>query len=239
MPGRMKPSRYPHLAIMLVLGVIAFPIVEVVRASSFPRDLPGVHGPSATSKRMARFEEGTSVIAEASRPSQRLLPEPLRKSDKIRTTQFMFRPDLPGGPPFGLMDHPGPPSPVRGRGFPEGLPPKFAPRKACLEGINREMAIHGYTKSKLQLADNQKAAWKAIEEAMEPAVGRLRAVCQTLPNDAVGVPGIVERSDFLERWLAARLDLMRALKVPMQELLGQLSPDQRASLDAPPPFSPF
>jgi hypothetical protein len=224
---------------MLVLGVIAFPIVEVVGASSFPRDLLGVQEQSATFKQMARFEEDASVVAEASKSSGSLLPEPLRKSDKIRTAQFMFRPDLPGGPSFGSMDRPGPPSPVRGRGFPEGSPPKFAPRKACLEDINRQMAIHGYTKSKLQLTDNQKAAWKAIEDATESAVGKLRVVCQNLPNDAVGAPGIVERSDFLEEQLAARLDLVRALKVPMQELLGHLSPDQRASLDAPPPFPPF
>ena len=239
MPGRMEPYRYSQLAFVLVLGVIAFPIVEVVGASSFPRDLPGVHGQSTTAKQMARFEEDAAVIAEASKSSESLLPEPLRKSDKIRTAQFMSRPHLPEGPPFGSVDRSGPPSPARGRGFPEGLPLKFAPRQVCLEDINRQMAIHGYTKSKLQLTDNQKAAWKAIEDAMEPAVGKLRAVCQSLPGDAVGAPGIVERSDFIERQLAARLELVRALKVPMQGLLGQLSPDQRALLDAPPSFPPF
>ena len=239
MPGLIKPDRYPRLAIMLVLGVIAFPIIKAVGASSLPGDLFGVHAQSGASEQLAWFEEDASVIAEASNLSESLPPEPLRKSDKIRTAQFMPRPDLPDGPPFGLMDRSGPPFPIRGRGFPEGPPPKFAPRKACLEDINRQMAIYGYTKSKLQLADNQKAAWKAIEDALDSAVGKLRAVCQVLPNDVVGAPGIVERFDFLEKQLAARLDLVRALKVPMQELLGQLSPDQRASLDGPPSFPPL
>lgn len=239
MPGRIKLDRYPHLAIMLVLGVIAFPIVEGLGASSFPSNLLDVHEQSATSKQMARFEEDASAIAETSKASESLLPEPLRKSDKIRTVQFVSRPDLPDGPFVGSIDRSGPPSPVRGRGLAEGSPPKFSPRKACLEDIDRQMAIHGYTKSKLQLTDSQKAAWKVIEDAMETAVGKLRAVCQIVPNDAVGAPGIVERSDFIERQLAARLDLVRALKAPTQELLGQLSPDQRASLDAPPSFPPF
>ena len=239
MPGRTKPYRYPHLAIMLVLGVIAFPIVEVVGASSFPSDLFAVHEQSGTSKQVARFEGDASVVAEASSLSERLAPERLRKSDKIRTVQFMPRPDFSDGPPFGLTDRSGPPFRIHGREFPQGPPPKFAPRKACLEDINRQMAIYGYTKSKLQLAESQKAAWKAIEDAMDSAAGKLRAVCQLLPNDVAGPPGIAERSDFLEKQLAARLDLARALKVPMQELLEQLSPDQRVSLDAPLLFPPL
>ncbi len=101
------------------------------------------------------------------------------------------------------------------------------------------MAIYGYTKSKLQLTDNQKPAWKTVEDALDSANEKLRALCETLPNDVVGPPGMMERSEFLEKQLAARLDLVRSLKVPMQQLLGQLTSDQRASLDAPPPFSPF
>ncbi len=200
MPEHVKPYRYLHLAIMLVVGVIAFP---------------------------------TSNLSEG------LAPEPLRKSDKIRMAQFTPRPDFTDRPPFGLMDHSGPPFQTHGREFPQGPPPKFAPRTACLENINRQMAVYGYTKSKLQLADSQRAAWKPIEDAMDSAAGKLRAVCQLLPNDVTGPPGIAERSDFLEKQLAARLDLVRALRVPVQELLGQLSPDQRASLDAAPSFPLF
>jgi hypothetical protein len=52
-------------------------------------------------------------------------------------------------------------------------------------------------------------------------------------------PGLMDRADFMEKQLSARLDLLHALKAPMQDLLAQLSPDQRAVLDAPPPFPPF
>jgi len=67
---------------MLVLGVIAFPIVEVVGASSFPSDLFAVHEQSGTSKQVARFEGDASVVAEASSLSERL-----RQSDYARATK--------------------------------------------------------------------------------------------------------------------------------------------------------
>jgi LTXXQ motif family protein len=149
----------------------------------------------------------------------------------------MPRPDFPEGRLAGLMGHP--PFSAGAPGFTEGPPPKPAPRKACLEDINRQMGIYGYTKSKLQLSDSQKVAWKAVENAPDVWIGKLRAVCETLPNEIAGPPGIIERSDFLEKQLAARLDLIRPIKTPMQQLVGQLTPDPRTSLDAPEPFPPF
>jgi hypothetical protein len=102
------------------------------------------------------------------------------------------------------------------------------------------MGIFGYMKSKLQISDGQKLAWKGVEDAVEASIGKLRAICETLPNDVAGPPGLIERSDFLEKQLAARLDFVRALKAPMQQLTGQLTADQRTTLDMPPwfPFFP-
>lgn len=237
MPRQVKRHSYARLPIMLMLGVVAFPIMEIVGASSLPDHLLGLQEQLITIKKVAPIEDDASVMgAKGSNVSENLAPEALQKSDKIRTVQFLPRPDFSEGPP---SEHLGPPFPGHGPGFLKGPPPTFAPRKACLEDINRQMAVYGYTKSKLQLTENQKIAWKAIEDALDSAVGKLRGVCQLLPNEVVGPPGVVERSDFLEKQLAARLDLVRALRAPMQELLGQLSPDQRASLDAPPPLPPF
>ena len=136
-----------------------------------------------------------------------------------------------------MIDHLGPLQ--RGPGLGEGMPSKLGPRQACLEAINWQMGAYGYRKSKLLLTDDQKPAWKAVEDAVDAFTQNMRAVCGTLPNHYVGSPGIVERSDFLERQLSARLDFLRALKAPLERLLGQLTPDQRASFDAPPPFPPF
>lgn len=238
MPRQVKRRSYARLPIMLMLGVVAFPIMEVVGASSLPDNLLGLQEQLITAKKVAPIEDDGSVTAaKGSNVSENMALEALHKSDKIRTARFLPRPDFPEGPP--LMDRLEPPFPGRGPGFLEGPPPNFAPRKGCLEDINRQMAIYGYTKSKLQLTDSQKAAWKAIEDALDSAIGKLRGVCQMLPNEVVGPPGILERSDFLEKQLSARLDLVRALRAPMQELLLQLSPDQRASLDAPPPLPLF
>ena len=240
MPGPNEDTRYARLPMMLFLGVIAFPIIAgVVGATPLPDDLLGVQQQLIASKDVARIGDGASVGAGngGSSSSENAPSEASSKSDKIRMVQFMPRPDFPEGRLAGLMGRP--PFPAGAPGFSEGPPPKLAPRAACLEDINRQMGIYGYTKSKLQLSDSQKVAWKTVEDALDMSIGKLRAICETLPNEIAGPPGIIERSDFLEKQLAARLDLIRAIKIPMQQLVGQLTPDQRTSLDAPPPFPPF
>ena len=241
MPRKIEDTSYTRLLAMLVVSVIAFPILaevvslaEIVGAPSPPDDVFRIQEQPIASKKVSPVKDDASVKPGG---SSNPLPDTSHKSDKIWTSQFMPRPDLPEGPPSGLMGRP--PLLVGGPGFPQGAPPKFVPRTACLEGINRQMAIYGYTKSKLQLSDSQKAAWQAVEDALDVSIGKLRAICETLPNDVVGPPGIIERSDFLEELLAARLDLLRAVKAPMQQLVAQLTSDQRASLDAPPPLPPF
>jgi LTXXQ motif family protein len=245
MPGKIEDISYVRLIAMLILSVIAFPLLaevvslaEFVEAPLLPDDVFSVQEQPIGSKKAPPVKDDAFVKpGESANVSENLPSDTLHKSDKIRTVQFMPRPDFAEGPPPGLMDHP--PLLARGAGFPPGPPPNFVPRRACLEGINRQMATYGYTKSKLQLSDSQKAAWRAVEDALDVSIGKLRAICETLPNEVVGPPGIMERANFLEEQLAARLDLVRALKAPMQQLVAQLTSDQRASLDAPPPFLPF
>jgi hypothetical protein len=244
MPRKTEDASYTRLLAMLVVSVIAFPILaeivslaEIVGAPSPPDDVFRTQEQLIASKKAAPVKDDASVKPGGSSNSpKKPPPDTSRKSDKIWTAQFMPRPDVPEGPSSGLMDRP---PLLIGAGFPQGPPPNFVPRRACLEGINRQMAIYGYTKSRLQLNDSQKAAWQAVEDALDVSIGKLRAICETLPNDVVGPPGIIERSNFLEELFAARLDLLRAVKAPMQQLVAQLTPDQRSSLDAPPPFPPF
>ena len=146
-------------------------------------------------------------------------------------------PDFPGAAPFGLM---GPPSFRAGSpGFAGAPPAKFSSRAFCLEDINRQMAGYAHTRSRLQLNDSQKAGWRSIDDALDVSTEKLRVICETLPNEIVGPPGIIEGSDFLERLLTARLEMVRSLKAPLQQLIGQITPDQRASLDAAPLFPPL
>jgi len=104
---------------------------------------------------------------------------------------------------------------------------------------SRQMGFYAYTKSKLQLLGGQKAAWKAVEDSFDSEMPKLLLLCETLPNEVVGPPSIIERSDFLERTLAVKLELVRTLKLPMHQLVEKLTSAQRAALDAPPSLSPF
>ena len=216
MPRPKQDTRYARLPMMLVLGFIVFPIIAgVVGAAPLPDDLLGVQQQLIAPKDVARIRDDSSAGTGdgGSSSSENAPPAASSKSDKIRTVQFLPRPDFPEGRLAGVMGRP--PFPAGAPGFSEGPPPRLAPRTACLEDINRQMGIYGYTKSKLQLSDSQKAAWKAVEDALDVSIAKLRAICETLPNEIVGPPGIIERFDFLEKQLAARLDLIRAIKTPM------------------------
>jgi len=236
----MKKS-YACVGTKLVGGAVASLIIfQVVGATPIPNDLLRVQDdPIAIRKTsdaeyVAPADVGKASLALAGQSSG-----PSRKAGKLWTVQFLNQPDFPDGPPFGMIDHLSPPSAGLGPGLAEGMPSMPAPRKACLEAINWQMGAYGYRKSKLLLTDDQRPAWKAVEDAVDAFTQNMRGVCGTLPNHYVGSPGIVERTDFLERQLSARLDFLRALKMPLERLVGQLTPDQRASFDAPPAFPPF
>lgn len=213
---------------VVLLGAIALSVVvEAVGAASQPAALRGVEHQQRVVRDETRFDG--NAFTRGALPRQSAGPD---QNDMLQTVQFMApgpAQDMMGPPPF----------PVRRPGYPAGIPLKFPPRKMCLEDISRHLALYAYIKSQLQLTDNQKGAAKAVDDTIESSAGKLRALCQTLPTEVGEPPGILETADFMEKQLAARLDLLRALKGPMQDLFGQLSPDQRAVLDRPPPLPPF
>lgn len=219
-------------SVVFVGAIVLSAVVEVGGAASVPVALRGVDHQQRVAKDETRFEgnafAGRALTGQSEAPGQ---------NDMVQAVQFMPHLGMPPGPAQDVMGPP--PFPVPGPGYPDGMPPKFPPRKICLEDISRHLATYAYIKSQLQLTDNQKAAAKAIDDAMESSAGKLRTLCQTLPTEVAGPPGIMETADLMEKQLAARLDLLRALKGPMQDLFGQLSPDQRAVLDSSPPLPPF
>jgi LTXXQ motif family protein len=228
-----KRSSYLRPWGVVFVGAIAFSaVVEVGGATSVPVALRGVEHQQRVAKDETRFDgtafAGRALSGQSEAPGQ---------TDMLQAVQFMPHHGMPPGPAQDVMGPP--PFPVPGPRYPDSMPPKFPARKICLEDVSRHLAIYAYIKSQLQLTDNQKAAAKAVDDAMESSIGKLQTLCQTLPTEFAGNPGIMEAADFMEKQLAARLDLLRALKGPMQDLFGQLSPDQRAVLDRPPPFPPF
>ena len=218
---------------VVILGSLALSaLVQVVGAASLPATIRGIQDQVLVAKDETRFAGDASGGRAAN-----WRPDGPGRSDMLQAVQFMPRPEFAEGPMPGPM---GPlPFPGEGPGLPDRSPPRFAPRTGCLEDINRHMAVYGYVRSKLQITENQQAAAKAVDDALQSSVGKLQALCQTLPNEPAPPPGLMQRADLLERQLAARLDLLRTLKAPMQDLIAQLSPDQRAVLDAPMPPRPF
>lgn len=227
-----RRSSYLRIWGVVLVGAIALSaVVEVGGAASIPGALREVDYKRPIAKDETRF--AGDAFAGRALPGQSEAPVPRM----VQTVQFMPHLGMPQEPPQHLMGPP--PWPAPGPGYPDRMPPKFPPRKICLEDISRHLANYAYIKSQLQLDDNQKAAARAVDDAMESSAGKMRTLCQTLPAEFAGPPGIMETADFMEKQLAARLDLLRALKGPIQDLFGQLSPDQRAVLDRPPPFPPL
>jgi hypothetical protein len=238
MSEKLRSRDNARKGMIVVLSVAAISIVaEAVCASSVSDDLFAAQEQLIVSKRPPLALDDASIRAKRTELSEKFLPDVSHKSDKIQMAQFTPRPDLADGPPPGVIGRP--PFPFGLPGTPEPSAPNFDPGAACIEDMSRQMAGYAYTRGKLQLNDNQKAAWKPIEDALDSSIGKLRAFCEALPREIAGPPGIIERSDFEERQLALRLDLVRALKAPLQQLIGQLTPEQRAALDRPPSLPSF
>jgi hypothetical protein len=155
----------------------------------------------------------------------------------VELTQAFGRPwDAPVGAPRGAPVQFGPPAFPRPGPFgfapPDGPPP--SPRVACEEDVDRLMGLAGYIKSKMRLRDDQKAAWQKVEQTATPGAEKIRNSCERLPSQPAPQPGLLERIDFAETQMAARLELLRAVREPLQALYETLSPDQRALLAAGP-----
>jgi hypothetical protein len=243
---QLKHSAPRMLVAVLILSAVALPVIVEVAGANPPENVSlGLQEALNISKTASSVEnEGSADLSEFFKTAERIPAEGPLKDDKVWTVQFRPPPEFPKGQPFGFGDHPpfgvgAPGFGTGGPGLPEGGPPRGAPKRDCLEDINRQMGFYAYTKSKLQLIDGQKAAWKAVEDSFDSEMLKMRLLCETLPNEVVGLPSIIERSDFIERTLAVKLELVRALKVPMQQLVEQLTSAQRAVLDVPPPLPPF
>ena len=245
MRKQLRQSAAGIWAAALVLSAAALLIAKIAGAKPPQNVSLGLQEALNISKKnLIDGNDGPLDPSEFPKSADRIPTEGPRKSDKLWTVQFRPRPEVPKGQPIGFEDRPpfgagalgfgtGGPGPL------EGGPPMVSPKRDCLEAINRQMGVYAYTKSKLQLTDGQKAAWKAVEDSFDSEMPKMRLLCETLPNEVVELPSIIERADFLERTLAVKLELVRTLKVPMQQLVEQLTSAQRAALDAPPWLPPF
>lgn len=172
-------------------------------------------------KDQSRLAQGTSdsdeadlltQLAQASRPAGGPLEPPQR---------------VPPLPPHSL-DGPGP--------FdlpPE--PPFFGARRpmsriACETRLDLQAGMIAFLTSKLRLTDDQRQAWRKVEDAAQPAIAKLHAACDQLARGPGEAPDLPDAFDIMETQAAAKLDLLRATRGPVLALYQMLTSQQRDEL---------
>jgi hypothetical protein len=111
-----------------------------------------------------------------------------------------------------------------------------SPRRDCQERIDRHVAFAAYLVSKIRLQENQRDAWRTIEDAATPALQSIQAVCAQLPDQMSGPPSIPELLEVMDRELTAEVGLVHAIREPISALYNMLSSEQRDALRASPFF---
>lgn len=108
--------------------------------------------------------------------------------------------------------------------------PPRSMRAACIEEINISMAMAGYIKSRLNLRAAQKELWRKLEDAAESRLDDWRKSCGLLPEQggaSLSFPDMVAAD--AER-MAARAELLVAVREPLGALYAILTADQREML---------
>ncbi len=227
-----------QLAIRIVLTAAGLATVPAAAAILGSVSFTSSWVPKA--KRIDMSFHDARVIAAAADDSRNNSDAPVQFAQAMDRLLNCPGAGAPGGFPtqFGLppVPHlPGPPDPPGAFGFarPAGPPP--SPRVGCEEDIDRLMGLTGYLKSKMQLQGDQKAAWQKVEQAATPGVEKVRELCGRLPSQPAPPPNLLDRIDFAEMQMTARVELLRAVHEPLQALYDTLLPDQRALLVIIPP----
>ena len=120
---------------------------------------------------------------------------------------------------MGMMRQPG-----RGAGSDDGI---------GLATIDRVEGRIAFLRAELKITDAQNALWNAFSEALRANAKGLGEVRSSMMAVMAGPAqqSLVERFDLQEKWLVARLDGARAIKMALTNLIGALSDDQRKAAD--------
>ena len=99
--------------------------------------------------------------------------------------------------------------------------------------IDRVEGRIAFLRTELQITDAQNAVWNAFADALRANAKGLGEVRSSMMAAMAGPAqrSLVERFDLQEKWLAARLDGARAIKVALANLIGALSDDQKKAAD--------
>jgi len=119
---------------------------------------------------------------------------------------------------MGMMRHGGEAGPGGGVGM------------ATIDRVEGRIA---FLRAELKITDAQNAAWNAFADALRANARSLGEIRSSIMSGMAGSaqPSLVERFALQEKWLAARLEGVRAIKSPLVYLMAALSDDQKKVAD--------
>lgn len=98
--------------------------------------------------------------------------------------------------------------------------------------IDRVEGRIAFLRTELKITDAQAKVWNDFAQSLRDNAKRLAAVRDAVAKSAgTSTPTIVQRLETQERWLTARLEGTRAIKLTADHLYAALSPDQKKSAD--------
>jgi periplasmic protein CpxP/Spy len=104
-------------------------------------------------------------------------------------------------------------------------------KEVCAEHYANRISHLAYIESKLDLTEQQRAAWNKYREARINAASQVRASCLENTPKAEGVPTIIEQEDRIEKFLSARLHGLQSSRDALQGLYTQLTTEQKTAFD--------
>jgi len=150
----------------------------------------------------------------------------------------MHGPGMPGmgGMMGGMMeDHDG-----MGRmGHPHGWMGRMmgtgqSPRERCEDRLARRAGMIAYVVARLNLTAEQKPLWDKLQGTLQSNADKERQLCAGLkPAEQRGQETLLDKVNRREQRLATRLQAIRDVKAPLEQLYQTLTPEQKAIADHP------
>lgn len=98
-----------------------------------------------------------------------------------------------------------------------------------METIDRVEGRIAFLRTELKITDAQTPAWNAFADALRAnakALGELRTSMMSQAGET-----LVDRLNWQEKWLSARLEATRAMKSALTNLVGNFSDEQKKTAD--------
>ena len=143
--------------------------------------------------------------------------------------------------PFELAQAtpPAPPPPAGQGAGPDrrGDRAQFNPKAFCLDQVARRASNRAYIKVRMELKPEQMTAWNAFAKAADDADAKDLTRCNALPSEIKERPTYLERLNFEEDAMKARIERIEAVKPTLLAFYNTLSPEQKTVLDRPRPMA--